>query len=229
MKPKDITVARSPPSEPSRPNAASRVARSSCTFRLEVSITRSASPRSSRSRSRSRPMPSVIRPSPCSGCGRRTFSKRRTSTSSADSRKTMRCRSPVASMCSSASCRCSKKDRPRTSTTTAMRGTEPWVRAARSTIVAIRLGGRLSTTNQPRSSRTFAAVDRPAPDMPEITTSSGGSLAASCSSPFILDRLSPGQLFPWAVPSVARRRPCQSLCPFRISFRHLPEAPPSPC
>src|SRR6185437_3383144 len=58
---------------------------------------------------------------------------------------------------------------------TAMRGTLPWVRAARSTMVGIRLGGRLSTTNQPRSSSTLAAVDRPAPDMPEITTSSGGS------------------------------------------------------
>ena len=32
--------------------------------------------------------------------------------------------------------------------------------------------GRLSTTNQPRSSRTPAAVERPAPDMPVIRTKS---------------------------------------------------------
>ena len=34
----------------------------------------------------------------------------------------------------------------------------------RSTMVVISSGGRLSTTNQPRSSRHFAAVDRPAPE-----------------------------------------------------------------
>ena len=34
-------------------------------------------------------------------------------------------------------------------------------------------GGRLSTTNQPRSSSDLAAVDRPAPDMPVMMTMSG--------------------------------------------------------
>src|SRR5690348_7134818 len=38
-------------------------------------------------------------------------------------------------------------------------------------------GGRLSTTNQPRSSSDLAAVDRPAPDMPVMTTMSAGSSA----------------------------------------------------
>ncbi len=60
-------------------NWASILARSSWTLRLEVSITRSASPRSSRSSVRSAAMPSTIRPSPWRGCGRRTDSKRRTS------------------------------------------------------------------------------------------------------------------------------------------------------
>ena len=37
------------------------------------------------------------------------------------------------------------------------------------------LGGRLSTTNQPRSSRDFAAVLRPAPDKPEMIAISSGA------------------------------------------------------
>ena len=49
----------------------------------------------------------------------------------------------------------------------AIRVTSPLVRDPRSTIVVISSGGRLSTTNQPRSSRHLAAVDRPAPDSPE--------------------------------------------------------------
>ena len=89
LKPKDMTVARSSGSS-SPANWASILARSSCTLRLEVSITRSASPRSSRSRSRSAAMPSTMRPSPWRGCGRRTDSKRRTRASSEDSRKTIR-------------------------------------------------------------------------------------------------------------------------------------------
>src|SRR5437588_11225686 len=39
-------------------------------------------------------------------------------------------------------------------------------------MVAISSGGRLSTTNQPRSSRHFAAVLRPAPDSPLTTATS---------------------------------------------------------
>src|SRR6478672_8352178 len=39
-------------------------------------------------------------------------------------------------------------------------------------------GGRLSTTNQPRSSSDLAAVDRPAPDRPVMMTISTGSSAA---------------------------------------------------
>ena len=62
--------------------------------------------------------------------------------------------------------------RLRTSMTTAMRVMSPCARAPSSTIVAISSGGRLSTTNQPRSSRTFAAVLRPAPDSPLTSVTS---------------------------------------------------------
>lgn len=158
-------------------NWASILARSSCTFRLEVSMTRSASPRSSRRSSRSAAMPSTMRPSPWRGCGRRTDSKRRTRASSEDSRNTMRRVTWRDSRSARDWWRSSKNRRPRTSTTTAIRATFPWERAPSSTIVGIRAGGRLSTTNQPRSSRHLAAVERPAPDIPEMITSSG--MAAS--------------------------------------------------
>src|SRR5690242_21716422 len=68
--------------------------------------------------------------------------------------------------------------RLRTSTTAAIRLTAPLDRAARSTIVGSSPGGRLSTTNQPRSSRDLAAVDRPAPDRPVMMTMSAMSSAA---------------------------------------------------
>src|SRR5947208_16776931 len=44
--------------------------------------------------------------------------------------------------------------------------------AASSAILPISAGGRLSTTKYPRSSRHFAASDRPAPDRPVITVKS---------------------------------------------------------
>ena len=47
--------------------------------------------------------------------------------------------------------------------------------AARSTIVPTRAVGRLSTTYHPRSSRTSAAADRPAPDRPVIRAISATS------------------------------------------------------
>ncbi|CAM5534039.1 hypothetical protein SALBM217S_01356 [Streptomyces griseoloalbus] len=71
-------------------------------------------------------MPSTIRPSPWSGCGRRTDSKRRTSASSEDSRKTVRRVTPRASRSARDSRKLSKRRRPRTSTTTAIRATLPW-------------------------------------------------------------------------------------------------------
>src|SRR2546421_8714380 len=46
-------------------------------------------------------------------------------------------------------------------------------------------GGRLSTTNQPRSSSDLAAVDRPAPDMPVMMTMSG--VAGPARSPVVSD------------------------------------------
>ena len=63
--------------------------------------------------------------------------------------------------------------RLRTSVTAAIFGTAPFDRSARSTMVGSSPGGRLSTTNQPRSSSDLAAVLRPAPDMPVMITRSG--------------------------------------------------------
>ena len=71
---------------------------------------------------------------------------------------------------------CSKNDRVRTSSTTASR-VMPECRACRQTSGST-VGGRLSTTYQPRSSKVFAAVDRPAPDMPVTTTSRSGDCSA---------------------------------------------------
>ena len=41
-----------------------------------------------------------------------------------------------------------------------------------SAMLVIRAAGRLSMTNQPRSSRDAAAVERPAPDIPVTTRNS---------------------------------------------------------
>jgi hypothetical protein len=73
--------------------------------------------------------------------------------------------------------------RDRTSATTAILGTAPCARELRSTIVASSDGGRLSTTNQPRSSRHLAAVERPAPDSPVTTTTSSGRAASVMTRP----------------------------------------------
>src|SRR5580693_8833744 len=67
--------------------------------------------------------------------------------------------------------------RLRMSTTAAIRDTAPLDRRARSTMVGSRPGGRLSTTNQPRSSSDLAAAVRPAPDIPVIITMSVWSSA----------------------------------------------------
>src|ERR1700678_2204570 len=68
--------------------------------------------------------------------------------------------------------------RLRMSTTAAIRDTAPLDRRARSTIVGSRPGGRLSTTNQPRSSSDLAAAVRPAPDIPVMITISVVSSAS---------------------------------------------------
>src|SRR5579864_5764457 len=154
------------------------LARSSCTLSREVSSTRSASPRTSRSSSRSAAMPSVTRPVPCSGCGRRSLSNLRTSVSSAASRYTTRAAARRAPRSLMADFRSVLNARLRTSTTAAILVTAPLDLAARSTIVGSRPGGRLSTTNQPRSSSDLAAVDRPAPDSPVMITMSAGSSSA---------------------------------------------------
>src|SRR5580704_16441724 len=148
------------------------LARSWWTLSREVSSTRSASPRTSRSSSRSATMPSVTRPVPCSGCGRRSLSNRRTSVSSAASRNTMRAAAPRAASSLTADLRSVLNARLRKSMTAAIRDTAPLVLVARSTMVGSRVGGRLSTTYQPRSSSALAAVDRPAPDSPVMITTS---------------------------------------------------------
>jgi hypothetical protein len=66
--------------------------------------------------------------------------------------------------------------RLRTSTTAASFGTAPYARRARSTMVGSSPGGRLSATNQSRSSSDLAAVLRPAPDIPVMITTSGASV-----------------------------------------------------
>ena len=76
---------------------------------------------------------------------------------------------------------CSKNDRVRTSSTTASR-VMSICRACAQTSGST-LGGRLSTTYQPRSSRVFAAVERPAPDIPVTTTSRSGLHGAGSDLP----------------------------------------------
>ena len=131
-------------------------------------MTRSASPRRSRIISRSAVMPSSSRPSPCSGCGRRAASCRRTSTSSVASRK--RIGRPGAA--AGRGRRARRAARRRTSATADVDDDgDPGLVAAVAARpgrapAPISCGGRLSTTNQPRSSSTPAAVLRPAPVMP---------------------------------------------------------------
>src|SRR5579875_3638769 len=173
------------PAEAPRPKWSAILARSPCTLRAEVSSTRSASPRTSRSSSRSAAMPSVTPPLPCSGCGRRSLSNLRTSASSEASRNTTRTVMPRAVSSaiadfSWAPAAVAPNARLRRSTTAANFDTAPLVLAARPAMVGSRPGGRFSTTNQPRSSSDRAAVDRPEPASPVITTMSG------CWSAFVI-------------------------------------------
>ena len=85
-------------------------------------------------------MPSTSRPSPCSGCARRTFSNRRTSTSSLASRNSTRGRRPRSASSTMTLRRSVENARLRTSMTTAIRVTAPCVRLPSSTIVLIELG-----------------------------------------------------------------------------------------
>src|SRR3984957_8957035 len=169
--PNEMSDRRRPTAVPP-PKESLILARSWWTLSREVSSTRSAAPRTSRSSSRAATMPSVTRPVPCSGCGRRSLSNRRTSVSSAASRNTRRAAAPRAASSLTADLRSVLNARLRKSMTAAIRDTAPLVLAARSTMVGSKLGGRLSTTYQPRSSSALAAVDRPAPDSPVMITTS---------------------------------------------------------
>ena len=81
-------------------------------------------------------MPSMSRPSPCSGCARRTFSKRRTRTSSRASRNSTRGAHARARPGRGSTPRRSVENaRLRTSMTTASRVTAPWLRLPSSTSV----------------------------------------------------------------------------------------------
>ena len=173
-------------------------------------------------------MPSTNRPSPCNGCGRRTFSKRRTNSSSVASRNSTLGSAPRRRNAESAPCRSEVKPRLRTSTTAAILLMAPPLRVPSSTIVSSRPGGRLSTTNQPRSSRHFAAVLRPAPDSPVNTTSCSGSCpvgsgdadsVTSSPSPSLLP-LSPASLASLAsLASPTVRRPTPRARPARCARR----------
>src|SRR5215213_4201099 len=101
-------------------------------------------------------------------------------TSSAASKNKISGNVPIAASSVNIVGNCSKKPRVRTSSTTASR-VRLISRACRQTSGST-LGGRLSTTYQPRSSRLWAAVERPAPDMPLTTTSRSGLVRLSVSS-----------------------------------------------
>ena len=82
-----------------------------------------------------------------------------------------------------------KNSRPLTSITTAILEV---LFAAISKRLARSVGGRLSTTYQPKSSRTWATVERPAPLIPVITTTLAfmfGSLSSDFASSQINMRL----------------------------------------
>ena len=123
-------------------------------------------------------MPSTSRPSPCSGCGRRDASNRRTRVSSSASRKTQpRLDAEAPPPRRSAAWRSPKNSPPRTSATAAIRRFPESASVSKSALPARPCrasstmrgssdGGMLSTTNQPRSSSALAAVLRPAPDIP---------------------------------------------------------------
>ena len=107
-----------------------------------------------------------ITPSAASGWRRLVPSKRRTRTSSDASRNSILTRFPVersASRAGSTSSRYSVPPRPTTSATFSV--SDPGTLTSSATLV-IRAGGMLSITNQPRSSKVAAAVDRPAPESP---------------------------------------------------------------
>ena len=129
---------------------------------------------------RSAVIPSRIVPPPCSGCGRRTASNRRTSAASFASRNSSRSCGPSPSPDASAASFSSESSwPPRTSTTTAMRDSRSSEWPARSSSGRSICGGRLSTTYQPRSSRALLTVERPAPAMPVTTSTERADGAAA--------------------------------------------------
>ncbi len=195
-------------------------ARSSWTLSAEVSSTRSASSRSPLSRSRSAAIPSTTRPSSCSGCGRRTLSKRRTSVSSLASRNTTRGRMPREPSSRMLDCRSVENARLlRRSMTAAIRGRVPLARIARSIMVGSRPGGRLSMTNQSRSSRDLAVVLLPGARHPGDDHDIGWRAHHRCLVP-PAHPARPGQCACFTTP------PCRW---FRCSVRSPGPAPANAC
>ena len=134
-------------------------------------MTTSASARSLLIMRRSLATACVMLLAPCSGNGRRTDSCRRTIASSLASRKQISLRMPCASNWASTRGNWSNISRDRTSRPTASRSWPP--RRTVSMSCGSRPGGRLSTTNQPKSSMAWATVRRPAPDIPVMITTRG--------------------------------------------------------
>src|SRR5699024_9038549 len=167
----------------------------------------SARPRIGSRTRRSRSMPSTS-PSPLwRGWERRTLLNRLTRDSSEASRKRIRARG-LPSNRSSNDVTCRSKPRLRTSTTIAsLRGSES-VPSMRSRNSRTKVRGRLSTTYQPNSSRTFEAVPFPAPDIPLTRSSSGPSPCSSTVSPRVVHRsvLLRGRVFHVRAGRVGARR-----------------------
>ena len=116
-------------------------------------------------------MPSSSRPPSCSGCGRRLDSNRRTRASSLDSRNRILRSTPAGhhlghrrrELVEQAAA--ADVDHDGDPVDIGACGEQ---RQGGGSII----GGRLSMTNQPRSSRARAALERPAPDIPDTSSSS---------------------------------------------------------
>jgi hypothetical protein len=170
-KPKLITVTARPLGASPRLAKACTRRLHSCTLLWVVSRCSVARSRKGNIRVRSVWMASGSdKPSRARGCGRREVLKRRSSASSLASKKrtwvaTPACSSPLSKVSALSGSGTLRASRP--SASRKKRG----LPRAISMSVGSMGGGRLSTQNQPRSSRALSAVEMPEPDRP-VTTSS---------------------------------------------------------